>query len=106
MLSKKEIEFLQNPLVFSKPKRRYLRWTIRKKLRILSGDLAIILERCEMAGISRQEAIDSLHVCRNEEAFENLQTKPSEESQTFADDQAIQNGDAATDDSVSKYENW
>jgi len=99
MLSRKEREFLNNPGNFSSQQRRYLRWRIRKKLKILASDLKIMLSNCDVTGIRIQEILDAIEIQDQKEQLQNSETKVFENSDTSENTQTH-------DDVLHALENW
>lgn len=99
MLSKKEREFLKSPGNFSSAQKRYFRWRIRRKLKILASDLELVLSNCSSAGIGRQEILDTVGIHCQKEPSQNSVTKAFGNSQTSENTQTH-------DDVLNALENW
>lgn len=116
MLSKKEREFVTNPQSLPKHTRRYLRWRIRQKLKMLSQDLEALMDGCsdELLRIKKDEIINAARPClEGNEPSANNQTKSSANNKTSGN---MQTSSAKPSEniktemnrfaSLAKYENW
>lgn len=116
MLSKKERGFVANPQSLPKHTRRYLRWRIRQKLKVLSQDLEALMDGCgnELLRIKKDEITAAARPClKGAEPFANNQTKPSANYKTSGNMQT--SPDKPSENSktemkkfswLAKYENW
>lgn len=115
MLSKKEREFVDNPTSIPK-QRRYLRWRIRQKLRMLSQDLETLMDGCndKLLRVNKEEIINAARPClKGAEPFENNPTKSSENYKTSGNMQTSSSKPSENSKTemnrfswLEKYENW
>lgn len=116
MLSKKEREFIANPTSLPKHTRRYLRWRIRQKLKVLSQDLETLMDGCndELLRIKKDEIINAAKPClEGAEPFANNQTKSSVNYKTSGNMQTSSGKPSENSKTemkrfsqLAKFENW
>jgi len=116
MLSKKEREFVANPTSLPKHTRRYLRWRIRQKLRVLAQDLEALMDGCndELLRIKKEEITAAARPCLGgAEPSANNQTKSSANNKTSGNVQTSTGKPSENSKTemkrvswLEKYENW
>lgn len=116
MLSKKEREFVANPQSLPKHARRYLRWRIRQKLKMLAQDLEALMDGCsdELLRIKKDEITDAARPClKGAKPFANNQTKSSANNKTSGNMQTSPGKPSENSKTemkrfswLEKYENW